>query len=352
VKTPAVRRWQVLIPIILLVLAVTMLWWRGPDWRLVRDVFTTVSWEWVVAAIGLNLISIVVRAACWHTVIKQAVPPPRPRFRIVFSAFCVGLFANVVLPGRAGEVARVAVLARRMPNRPGIWATLIGTVFAHRLFDLFPAVTLVVWVLLTAKLPHWAITSIAIAFVIGFGLLTFAVVSAKRHNRDPLDELGTVRALLEAGRKGLGVMRAPLPAATATAYQYLGWIFQLLAVWATMKAFEIHEPLSAAGLVLVLMNIAIIFPLWPGNVGLVQAAVALPLRQYGVPYARGFAFGLGLQAIEASVGVCIGLVFLAREGLSYASLKRIPEATGDAELDEAAVEKALGAEPERARLPG
>ena len=67
------------------------------------------------------------------------------------------------------------------------------------------------------------------------------------------------------------------------------------------------------------MNIATIFPLWPGNIGLVQAAVALPLRQYGVAYARGFAFGIGLQAIEASVGICIGLVFLAREGLSYAT---------------------------------
>ena len=100
------------------------------------------------------------------------------------------------------------------------------------------------------------------------------------------------------------------------------------------------------------MNIAIIFPLWPGNVGLVQAAVAFPLRQYGVPYARGFAFGIGLQAIEASVGVCIGLVFLAREGLSYASLKRMPRRAGDAELDEAAVEQALEAPPARARMPG
>jgi hypothetical protein len=351
-RAPPRNRWTLLVPIVLLAIAVTAIWFRGPDWSVVRDVFTTVSWEWVVAAIGLNLLSIVVRAASWHTVIKQAVPAPRPRYRTVFSAFCVGLFANVVLPGRAGELARVAVLARRMPERQGVWATLIGTVFAHRLFDLFPALTLVAWVLLTAKLPHWAITSIAIAFVIGFGLLTFAVVWGKRHNRRPLDELGTVRTLIELGRKGLRVMREPLAAATATAYQYLGWLFQLFAVWATMRAFDIHEPLSAAGLVLVLMNIAIIFPLWPGNVGLVQAAVALPLRQYGVPYARGFAFGIGLQAIEASVGVCIGLVFLAREGLSYASLKQMPEPTGDPELDEAAVEEALEAPPERARMSG
>ena len=72
-----------------------------------------------------------------------------------------------------------------------------------------------------------------------------------------------------------------------------------------------------------------------------------------MPYARGFAFGLGLQAIEASVGVGIGLIFLAREGLSYASLKRMPDASREpSPLDEAAVEAALEAEPARARLPG
>ena len=78
---------------------------------------------------------------------------------------------------------------------------------------------------------------------------------------------------------------------------------QLLAVYVAMQAFGIDAPLPAAGLVLVLMNIATIVPLWPGNIGLVQAAVAIPLRNYGVPYAIGFAYGLALQAIEIACGV-------------------------------------------------
>ncbi len=92
-----------------------------------------------------------------------------------------------------------------------------------------------------------------------------------------------------------------------------------------MGAFDLNLPLPAAGLVLVLMNVATIFPLWPGNVGLLQAAVALPLVQYGVDYGTGFAYGLVLQAVEMSVGVCVGLVFLAREGISFASLKTMEE---------------------------
>jgi glycosyltransferase 2 family protein len=227
-----------------------------------------------------------------------------------------------VLPGRVGEVARVGVLTRKL-QRPGLWATLVGTVVAHRTFDVFPVVGLIAWVLLTAKIPHWAITSLVVVVVVGFGLLTFAIASARSHHRSTLDELGPVKKLVTRIREGLAIMHAPLAAAIAIVFQSLGWLCQLFAVYTAMRAFGIHESLPAAGLVLLLMNVATIFPLWPGNVGLLQVAVATPLVQYGVPYARGFAFGIGLQAIEASVGIGVGLIFLAREGISYAFLKQM-----------------------------
>jgi hypothetical protein len=68
-------------------------------------------------------------------------------------------------------------------------------------------------------------------------------------------------------------------------------------------------------------------------VGLLQAAIGFALLSYGVAYAHGFAFGIGLQAIEASVGVGLGLVYLAREGFSFAMLRRMPEVT-DVEVEE------------------
>jgi uncharacterized membrane protein YbhN (UPF0104 family) len=275
------------------------------------------------------------------------MPPPHPRFRLVFAAFCVGLFGNVVLPGRVGELARVAVLARRMPGRKGVWATLVGSVFAHRVFDLFPAMTLVAWVLFAAKLPGWAFTSFLV--VIGLGIALFAAAWFTARRPTSVEGLGKVRQLVARIRFGLGVMREPSAALTAGAFQFAGWLCQLAAVWAAMRAFHIYLPLAAAGLVLVLMNVATIFPLWPGNVGLVQAAVALPLRAYGVDYARGFAYGIGLQAIEASVGIGIGLIFLAREGFSYAMLKEMPDAaSAEAELAEPEEEP----RPERSRVPG
>ena len=325
-------RWRFLLVLPLLGIAIALIIWRGPNWGNVQGAFTLVRWEWVVTAIGLNLLSVLSRAFAWDTVLKQSIEPPRPGFRYVFSAFSVGLFANAVLPGRVGELARVAVLRRRIPGRRGATATLVGSVFAHRMFDLFPATVLVVWVLATAKIPGWALTSIAVVLVVGLILFVVTVLAARRANRDALEGLGPLRTLLVRARIGLAVMRSPAAAATAAFFQFLGWTCQLFAVWSAMRAFHIYESLSAAGLVLVLINVATIFPLWPGNFGLVQIAIALPLVNYGVPYARGVAFGIGLQAIEASVGVGVGLIFLAREGLSYAVLKQMDD---DERVDEA-----------------
>jgi uncharacterized protein (TIRG00374 family) len=319
---------RVLIVLPVLALAIALFVWRGPNWHAVHDAFSLVSWEWVAAAVGLNLASVLARASAWNTVIRQSLTRPHPRFPLVFSAFSVGLFANAVLPGRVGELARVGVLRRRLPGRKGTTATLIGSVFAHRMFDVPPAATLVVFVLVSARLPAWALGSIGAALAIGLVLMLGAAIVARRQRRE-LEELGRFRLLLARAREGLTIMRTPRAAATAAAFQYMGWFCQLLAVWAALQAFHIHQPLPVAGLVLVLINVVTIVPFWPGNVGVVQIAIATSLVGYSVAYARGFAFGLGLQAIEASVGVGVGLVFLTREGVSYAMLKEIEEQEPD-----------------------
>jgi hypothetical protein len=73
--------------------------------------------------------------------------------------------------------------------------------------------------------------------------------------------------------------------------------------------------------------------------------------QYGVPYGTGFAYGLVLQAVEMSVGVGVGLIFLAREGLSLASLQTMEEqeeseeqalVTDEEERSQRAVSRAAG----------
>ena len=332
-QSPMVR-----LAILALAVAITvaLVIWHGPDTDLVANAFEAVTWSWVAIAVGLNLLSVVVRTSSWRVIILQAIPKPWPSWRVVFSAFCVGLLGNVALPGRVGELARVAVITRHLRRRPGTWATIVGTVFAHRLFDVVAATGLVVYVLYTSRIPDWAKPALAVVIGVGLGLLIAAFLLARRHpqpTREAPEDSGAVRRLIAMARAGLTVLRRPAPAIWALCFQLLGWTAQLLAVWAAMMAFQIHAGVHAAALVLLLMNVVTLFPFWPGNVGLLQAAIAFALLSYGVRYAHGFAFGVGLQAIEASVGVGLGLFYLAREGFSFANLRRMPDVT-DVEVEE------------------
>src|SRR4029450_11082110 len=123
----------------LLAIPLALLVWHHPELDLLEEAFQAVSWFWVALAVGINLLSVALRSSAWRVVIKNAVPRPWPRRRVVFSAFCVGLLGNVALPGRVGELARVAVITRHLRRRPGTWATIVGTVLGHRLFDVVAA---------------------------------------------------------------------------------------------------------------------------------------------------------------------------------------------------------------------
>jgi len=189
------------------------------------------------------------------------------------------------------------------------------------------------------------------AIGVGVGLFAFAFVSARRPHTLAADRGSRARRVLAMARQGLAVMRSPVGAGAAIFFQICGWVCQLFAVWTAMRAFDIHSPLPAAGVVLLLMNVVTIFPFWPGNVGAVQLAIAAPLSaSYGVAYARGVAYGFGLQAIEASVGIGVGLIFLAREGLSVAMLRVMPSAA-QTEMPQPRDERDDDAEPARARVP-
>ena len=52
---------------------VALVWWRGPNWHLVKHSFDAVRWYWVFAAIGLNLLSVVMRAIAWRIVVASMI---------------------------------------------------------------------------------------------------------------------------------------------------------------------------------------------------------------------------------------------------------------------------------------
>ena len=83
--------------------------------------------------VGLNLLSIVVRAASWHTVIKQAVPAAAPALPRPCSRRSASACSRTSCCPAASASSRASPCSRGgCPSGRAIWATLIGSVFAHR----------------------------------------------------------------------------------------------------------------------------------------------------------------------------------------------------------------------------
>src|SRR5207302_3657093 len=110
--------------------------------------------------------------------------------------------AHAALPARIRARARGPVPTPRPPQQRA-WATLVGTVFAHRVFDLVPVLMLIVYVLAAAKIPQWAVASLIAIVGIGLALFAFAFASARLHYRTiPVDSMGAVRRILTMARHG------------------------------------------------------------------------------------------------------------------------------------------------------
>jgi uncharacterized membrane protein YbhN (UPF0104 family) len=145
---------------------------------------------------------------------------------------------------------------------------------------------------------------------------------------------GRLAGLLAGLSKGQALFSQPRATTVAIGAGVISWAAQIAGIWAALEAFHIHVGLAGAGLVFVSSTIVQIFPFWPGNLGIFQLGVAGPLvSAYGISTAGAVAFSVGLQMVEGLLGVGLGLVFLAREGLSLSGARQLasaPESGGRA----------------------
>jgi peptidoglycan-N-acetylglucosamine deacetylase len=295
-----------------------------------------VAWWWVIAALGLNLLSILLKAVVWKAALDTIPGKPRFLYAHVVPALFIGFLLNTLLPARLGEIGRVAVLRRRLklvgndvPN-----ATLAGSLVAEQIVL---AIALVAIMLL--QLPFVNVPARFENMILAFGGVVIAVLLAvialeafsRKSRRSVRPDLAFTRGqqalamlhpIARGMQRGQTVLRRPRTAAWAMAAGLASWAAQIGGIYAALAAADIHATIGMAGLVFLVSTLVQLFPFWPGNIGLFQAAVAQVLVQaYPIDFPHAIAFAVGLQVIEVSLGVGLGFWFLSREGLSLKEVR-------------------------------
>jgi glycosyltransferase 2 family protein len=280
------------------------------------------------------------RAFRWQYLLA---PLGRVHFWNAFRTTVIGFAATFLLPARAGEVIRPYLLARR----EGLPATAaFATIIIERLLDLVTVLGLFAVFVLTldpatltsANPAHLARVKFGglIAAAAAIGALVIASVAAGHPERLgrwafriervlPEKLARTVADFVEAFTQGLAVMRQPRRLFVALALSIPLWASIAAGIWLTSLAFHITFPYMGSFLVTTILVVGVAMPT-PGAVGGFHAAYQIAVQSFfGAPDDRAVGAAIVLHALSFLPVTFLGLVFMAREGLTLGRAKALAE---------------------------
>jgi uncharacterized membrane protein YbhN (UPF0104 family) len=271
-------------------------------WAQSFDTLADADWLLLTAACVGNLASLSAKAATWYLLLRPLAPSS---FGAAQSATFVGAAVNSISVSVSGEAARAQLVA----SRTGIsFGTAAGSLVLTRLVEAMGLVLFLGLALLV--MPPWPTARAAGAALLGAAavlVLVFHLVPWSRWH-------GTFISMVAPGSRG------SLTGATALAVA--NWIAQWFAYHCCLEATHVDATPAVSLSTLVMANIAGIFRLTPGNVGVLQGSLILGMRAFAIPAANALAAGLALQAVQVIPVLVIGVGIVGMQGFRQLAARR------------------------------
>jgi len=323
--------------VLLLTAALLAFFLRSADWAGVWTETSNANAGFLLLAIGTTVTTYLVRALRWQYLLAPIGPT---KFWVAFETTVIGFSANFLLPARPGEVLRPYLLARR-ERLAG--SAAFATIILERLLDLVTVLLLFgVFVVLVdpatiagdsalyARVKIGGLVSAA-ASVAGLVLLFALAGHPERLGRAALRiehvlpaRLARIAArFVEAFAQGLAVMRQPRRLAVSMLLSVPLWLSIAAGIWLTSHAFHMTFGYLGSFLVMTLLVVGVAMPT-PGAIGGFHAMYQISVTTFfGVPNDRAIGAAIVLHAISFLPVTLLGLVFMAREGLSFGRMRDI-----------------------------
>jgi uncharacterized protein (TIRG00374 family) len=276
----------------------------------------SLDWRWVSVAVLADLAVYVAQAWRWNTLLAPVV---RLRFWRTVQIVYIGLFANEVLPLRAGELIRWYLLAHWNDLRLSL---SFASVTVERLID-------GVWMLLAFLITAGFVKGIPRDLIILVQVLgaliilsaggLFWMVSTRRqaHAADSESRWSsTLRHVIE----GLQLMGNLRTLAVTSLISLLYLLLQILVVYALMKSYLLDLSFWVAAGVLAIIRVGTVVPNAPGNVGLLNVACVLALRLFDVETNVAKTFSLILLGAQSFPLLLGGAIATALTGSNIGEL--------------------------------
>jgi uncharacterized membrane protein YbhN (UPF0104 family) len=291
----------------------------GAHIHLIWGEIRRMHWAWASLAIVFDIVVYLLQSWRWHLIL---MPVENVTFWTCVRAIYIGLFANEVLPLRAGELIRCFLITR--------WCTVpLSVSFASALIErIFDGVWLMGCFFVTlslVELPHvleragyiLGIIIFIAAVILGFGMY------AKRQSIDlffgfsfPAWFTTLVEDLHLIGH---------------SRYLYLAFfasgaflLAQIVPIYAVIRAYglKLDLPWTTSFAMMVLLRLSSVVPQAPGNLGLFQGIAFRTLTLFGVYGAVAKRFSLILWAVVTLPLILVGFLMLLITGINMTHLHR------------------------------
>ena len=292
---------------------------HGANLGQLRHEIAHLDWRWLAMGAVFDVLVYVWQAWRWVLVLK---PVTDASLWNSVRAIYVGLFANEVLPLRAGEIIRCYLLSRwsNIPVSVGLASALI-----ERIFD---GLWLVVCLFVTMRFVHLPRQFVVGGYFLAALLAICAVLLgvAMFWKQQTLDYilgakwLSWVHVLIEDLHL-IGHSRY-LYYAAAVSLPYI--LIQVLPIYALIRAYHHLENVTffAAFALMVLLRLGAVVPQAPGNVGTFNGITVLGLLLFGVARPVAKRFSIILWAAITIPLLVAGFVAVAITGVKIGEVQK------------------------------
>ncbi len=317
------------------------LFFRNSDPREIVQTLRSVNIFWLTIALLTNFGALVCRSLRWRIILDRENPPA---LYPTFLATTIGFMSSAILPVRAGDVVRPALLSRRTHIN---FARAFGTVITERLLDLISILALFssfvlirsehlaaagansrrLMIIRSGGFVAMTVLALAVGFLIfaWFFHAKIRVVHLYLSRFVPRRFRDGWMGFFDSFIRSLDIAREPRALIEVLALTGAIWLFLCSQFFFVMKAMHNPLPFSASFLITGLTIVGLMLPT-PGGVGGFHKACQIGLVNfYGFDIDTSIAVAVLFHIVGTAPVIVAGLVLFLKEGFSWRQLLNIGE---------------------------
>ena len=226
------------------------------------------------------------------------------------AAYLAGAGINAIIPAHAGDVTKVFLVKRQIPDSS--YPAVTSSFLVQTVFDTTVGILVLLYAITQGLLPPLPQIPDLPAFEISFWadhpqtlLITVGGAAAGDRDRHLLPRPPRARASGTGSDRAWSILTEPRRyLREVAAWQGVGWLCRFAAFWFFLEAFGIGGSVGNVMLVMSVQAIANIVPFTPGGAGAQQALLVATLT--GPSRTAVLSFSVGTQIAMAAWSVVLG----------------------------------------------